>query len=176
MNWADLVMGTVALVGTYKGFRAGFINELMGIVALGGSLWAGFSYGGFWDQAIAGTTHLGAGSSHALGVILFSAELYALISAAGFLLNRIASLPIVNVGNKFLGAFVGLSKTAIFLWAILYVALFFPLTDDLRRDLHQSLLASAATQPDGQIDDALRGTLPDFAKPFAEPYFERHHV
>jgi len=176
MNWADLVIGAILLIGTYKGFQTGIINELMGIVALACSIWAGFAYGGFWDASIAKATHLGAGSSHAVGILAFSAEVYAIISLVGFLLNRIASLPLIKIGNKFLGACLGLGKTSIFLWAVLYIALFFPLTEDLRQDLHQSILASTMTQPNQRLDERVDNAIPDFAKPFAEPYLERHHV
>jgi uncharacterized membrane protein required for colicin V production len=176
VNWADLVIGAILLAGAYKGFKTGIINELMGILALVCSVWAGFAYGGFWDESIATSTHVGPGSSHALGLLAFSAEVYAIVSLIGFFLSRIASLPLIKIGNKVLGACVGLGKTSAFIWAVLYIALFFPLTEDLRRDLHQSTLASTMTQPYLHLDGSLHDSLPDFAKLFAAPYFERHHV
>lgn len=176
MNWADLVIGAILLAGAYKGFKNGIINELMGIIALACAIWAGFAYGGLWDASIAKATHLGPGSSHALGILMFSAEVYAIVSLVGFFMSRIASLPLIKIGNTFLGACVGLGKTSVFIWAVLYIALFFPLTEDLRRDLHQSTLASTMMQPNRRLDDSLDEALPDFAKLFAAPYFERHHV
>jgi len=176
VNWADLAIGAILLAGAYKGFKTGIINELMGILALTCAIWAGFAYGGFWDASIATATHLGPGSSHALGILIFSGEVYAIVALVGFLLSRIASLPLIKIGNKFLGACLGLGKTSAFIWAVLYIALFFPLTEDLRRDLRQSTLASTMTQPNHHLDDSLDEALPDFAKLFAAPYFERHHV
>jgi len=92
------------------------------------------------------------------------------------LMSRVASLPLVRVGNKCLGACVGVVETSLFIWASLYVALFFLLTEDLRRDLHRSTLASTMTQPNHRLDETVHDALPDFAKLFTTPYFERHHV
>jgi hypothetical protein len=61
-------------------------------------------------------------------------------------------------------------------WAILYVALFFPLSRDLRDDLRRSTLVQLVTQPNAQVDDTVRGLLPWFVRPFMIPLFAHHHL
>jgi uncharacterized membrane protein required for colicin V production len=176
MSWVDPAILTIVLVGALKGFKSGFISELMGFLAFLCGIWACFAYTGFLDAAIAHLGKIGTGSSHAIGLLLFGAEVYTVVWLAGFVLNRAASSPLLKAANAFLGASIGVGKSLIFVWAILYAILFFPLTRDVRRDLHASALAAAVTQPNPHLDEKLRGTLPDFAKLLTAPLFERHHV
>ncbi len=174
MIWPDLVIGGIALLGAYKGFRTGFINELSGMIALAAAIWAGFLYPGMWDAGIRHAWHLGPGSSHVLGLLGFAALIYALATAAGFLLGFIAHLPLIRSGNSLLGGAVGLTKALVFLWAILYVTLFFPLPHDLRHDLHASSLVSLIAAPNPGLDNKFRDAIPPFAKILTAPMFMRH--
>jgi uncharacterized membrane protein required for colicin V production len=176
MNWADFVLGGILLIGAFKGFKSGFIAELTGIIALTLAIWAGFIYNGFWDGTIARLTHLGAGSAHVLGLIAFGGEVYLIVSVVGMLLARIAGLPLIKIGNALLGGCVGLVKAAAFVWAVLYIALFFPLPSDVRGDLHHSTIVSLLTQPNGNLDEKIQNSLPDFTKFFTMPFFSRHRV
>lgn len=174
MIWPDLVIGGITLLSAYKGFRTGFINELSGIVALAAAIWAGFLYPGMWDAWIHRAWGLGPGSSHVLGLVGFSALVYALASVAGFSLGLIAHLPLIRSGNALLGGALGLTKALAFLWAILYVTLFFPLPRDLRHDLHSSSLVSLLTTPNPGLDNKFRARIPPFAKILTAPMFMRH--
>ena len=58
----------------------------------------------------------------------------------------------------------------------LFVALFFPLSPDIRDGLHESQLAPYLTTYDGQVEEALLSTIPWFARPFVLPYFRRHRL
>jgi membrane protein required for colicin V production len=176
VSWPDIVIGAVALLGAYKGYRSGFVDELTGIIALVAAIVAGFYYNGAWDSTVQGFSNLGAGSSHVLGMLAFAATIYALVVILGVVLGRIAKLPVLGIVNAILGAGVGLVKALVFVWAILYVALFFPLPSDLRADLHHSAFVTDLTQPNGQLDDKFHNSLPWFAKLFATPFFNRHRV
>ena len=57
------------------------------------------------------------------------------------MLGTIAKLPLLGLGNAIGGAFIGFAKGAILLWLVLFIALFFPLSPDIRDGLHQSRLA-----------------------------------
>ena len=61
-------------------------------------------------------------------------------------------------------------------WVVLFVALFFPLSPDIRDGLHESQLAPYLTTYDGQVEEALLSTIPWFARPFVLPYFRRHRL
>lgn len=176
MSWPDIVIGAIVVIGTFKGFKTGFVSELTGIIALLTAITAGFTYTGFWDETISHAMHVGPGSSHTIGLIAFDAEVYLVVTVIGFFLGRIAMLPIVSSGNALLGAGIGFIKAATLVWAILYVALFFPLPHDLRHDLHRSAFVVVLTEPNEQVDDKLRNALPDFARLFTIPLFARHRV
>ena len=174
--WPDLAIGAIALIAAIKGFRRGFVKELGGAVALFFSILTPWFYNGSMDVAISGVTHLGPGSAHVIGMFLTGLITYAVLIAISMVLDKVARLPILGIFNAAAGAAIGLAEAAIFSWLLLYVALFFPLSPDIRADLHRSSLAAAVTQWDPTIDGALYSTLPWFAKPVAEPFFKRHRV
>jgi uncharacterized membrane protein required for colicin V production len=174
--WPDLIIGAILIFGALKGYKRGFIAELTGAVALVIAIVAAFQYPGTWDETVKTTTGLHPDSAHVVAMVLYSAAAYAIVLAVGALLSRIAKLPIIGFGNALLGALLGLAKAAAFMWAVVYVALFFPLSRDLRHDLHQSRLIALLEEPNPPIDGALRNSLPWFMRPFAEGMFARHRV
>jgi membrane protein required for colicin V production len=176
MAWPDLAIGLVAAVGVWQGWRRGLISELTGTVAFAAAIAAAFVYPGMWDGFFAALTHLGPGSSHVVAMIVFAGVAYALVFALGALLGTIAKLPVIGTANGALGGVVGLVKTTVFVWAVLYVALFFPLSRDLRDDLHHSWLVAMLEQPNAKLDGTLRSSLPWFVRPFSESLFARHRV
>ena len=80
------------------------------------------------------------------------------------------------MANALLGAAAGLIKGAVYAWAILYVALLFPLPGDIRGDLHRSALVAALQTPDRWFDAQLRDKMPAFMRPFGEPILDHHGV
>ena len=174
--WPDVIIVAIVLIAVYKGWLQGFIKELAGAVALAAALIAPWYYNGSFDDWLEHTLRLGPGSAHVVGMFLTGLITYVIVLAASWVLNRFAKLPIVNIANSFGGAIVGFAKGAILLWLVLYIALFFPLSPDIRHDLHRSHLAAYLTQPNPNIDHAVLATVPWFAKPFLAPYFNRHRV
>ncbi|MGP6158120.1 MAG: CvpA family protein [Vulcanimicrobiaceae bacterium] len=174
--WPDVLCGALLVFGALKGFKRGLVSELAGLIALGVALVAAWLYPGMWDAGLAGWTHAGAGTAHVIGMVLYAGTAYAAMSLLASFLNRAAKLPLINVGNAVLGALVGLTKAAIFVWALVYVALFFPLSRDLRTALHRSHIVAVLEAENPQVDGALRAALPSFVQPYAEPLFARHRV
>lgn len=176
MTWPDVVIVAIALIAALRGYKRGFVVELSGAIALVLGLLAAFHYDGAYDAPIAAVTHLGPGSAHVVGMASIGLAVWALLAAVAFLLARIVKLPVIGVGNGLGGAAVGVMKSALLIWAMLYVALFFPLSPDLRSDLHRSPLVAVLTEPNAQLDGTLRAWMPWFIRPLAEPFFERHRV
>ncbi len=176
MAWPDIVIAIVLGLGTLAGLRRGFIGELSGIVALGAAVVAAFSYGGGLDAWVRGRTHLGLGSAHVVGMVLFGLIAYAIVLAIGLVLSGFAKLPILNLVNALGGGAVGFLKSLLFLWIALYVALFFPLSPDLRKDLHESYLVTLIETPNKQLDAHMRDSLPDYVRPLSGSLFDRHRV
>jgi uncharacterized membrane protein required for colicin V production len=174
--WPDLVIGGIALLFALKGWKRGFVTELGGAVALFVAILAAFYYPGTLDDFAETISHTGAGSAHAIGMVLFCLAIYLAVMALAWLLGRVAKLPVITWGNSALGALVGIGKGLVGAWVVLYLVLFFPLAGDLRHDLHESTMVQIVTQPNGRLDDMLRGTMPWFVKPFVGPFFDRHRV
>jgi membrane protein required for colicin V production len=174
--WPDIVIGLILLLGAFRGFKRGFVAELTGAVGLFAALVAAFVYPGMWDVPLGDATHLGAGSAHVIGMLVFAAIAYGIVLFLGSLLSRVAKLPILGFFNAILGAAVGLGWSALFVWIVLFVALYFPLSKDLRNDLHRSALVQVFEQPNGSIDTYIKKSLPWFVKPFSNGIFGRHRV
>jgi hypothetical protein len=107
---------------------------------------------------------------------MFAIAVYIVLMLVSATLSRVARLPVIGLGNALGGAAIGVVKAVLGLWVVLYVALFFPLSPDLRGDLHASRLVAYITQDNGRVDALVKGTLPWFVRPFAQPFFNRHRV
>jgi uncharacterized membrane protein required for colicin V production len=176
VGWVDIVIVVILGLATLKGFTRGFVGELGGAVAVVAALITPWYYNGAFDGWLEANVHLGPGSSHVVGMFLTGFITYAIVLAISWVLNRFAKLPILNIGNSIGGAVIGFLKGAVLIWLVLFIALYFPLSPDIRNDLHNSHLAASFTQPDEAIDHAIESTIPWFARPFLNPYFKRHHV
>jgi uncharacterized membrane protein required for colicin V production len=174
--WPDIFIAVILALAAVKGFSRGFVSELGGAVAVVAGLVAPWFYNGSFDPFLANQVHLGPGSAHVVGMFLTGFIAYAIVLAIAWVLNGIAKLPIVNIANSAAGAAIGLLKGAVLVWFVLFIALYFPLSPDIRRDLHDARLPVYFTQPDPQIDRAIESTIPWFARPFLNPYFKRHSV
>lgn len=176
MTWPDLVIAVIAVLFAVKGYRKGFVSELAGAVALFIALIAALRYPGTFDGMVGSLTGLGPGSAHVVAMVAFAVVVYVIVILIAWILGRFAKLPLVGIGNAIGGAVVGAGKVLVVSWAILYVALFFPLSRDLRDDLRRSTLVQLVTQPNAQVDDTVRGLLPWFVRPFMIPLFAHHHL
>jgi uncharacterized membrane protein required for colicin V production len=176
ITWPDLVIGAIVLLFALKGFKRGFVAELAGAVALAIAIAAAFWYNGAFDAFVQNITHIGPGSSHVIGMVIFAIIVYIAVLAVSWLLGRIAKLPIVNIGNAAAGAIVGAAKAVVGVWAVLYIVLFFPLPADLHNDLHNSIAANAIAQPNDNVDNLVRAQLPWFVRPFMAPVFGHHRL
>ncbi len=176
MTWPDLVIGGIALLFALKGYKRGFVSEIGGFIALVAAIWAALRYPGTLDGYVESMLHLGPGSAHVIGMTAFAALVYIALLVISGALSRIAKLPVIGIGNGIGGAAVGIAKALVGVWIVLYVALFFPLSEDLRGDLHRSSLVAFVTSPNPQVDVVVRGTMPWFVRPFVAPLFARHRV
>ncbi len=176
LTWPDLVIGGLALIFALKGWKRGFVSELAGAVAFIIAIVAAIRYPGTLDDLAVRYLHASAGAAHVAGMVAFALAVYLAVMAVAWIFARFARLPVISLGNSAAGAVVGAAKAIVGVWAVLYVALFFPLAHDLRTDLHRSTLVSIVTGPNATVDALMRGALPSFVKPFADPIFINHRV
>jgi uncharacterized membrane protein required for colicin V production len=174
--WPDLIIATVLLIATYKGWARGFVSELGGAIAVTAALLTPWFYNGCLDGQIQTITHLGPGSVHVIGMFGTGLLTYIVVLVLARLLGRIAKLPVLGLGNALGGGLIGFAKGAILLWLVLFISLFFPLSPDIRADLHRSIFAPYLVTYDAPLDDAMLSAMPWFARPFVMPFFKRHHL
>jgi membrane protein required for colicin V production len=174
--WPDILIGAILLIALLKGYKRGFVLELAGAIALILSFITPWFYGGVFDTPLQRWAHLGAGAAHVVGMFAVGVLTYLAVMLVARALNLVAKLPILGIGNALAGGAIGVLKGLAGVWVVLYIALFFPLTRDVRADLHRSVLVQLITQPNAQVDGALIGTLPSFARPLVQPVFARHRV
>lgn len=174
--WPDIVVAIVALLGAIKGYSRGFVSEVAGVFAILFGLMAPWWYRGAADATIESTLHLAPGIAHIVGMILSGLAVYVIVMAGAWVLDRFAKLPLISLANSLGGLVAGLIKSAVLLWFVLFIALFFPLTPGLRSDLHRSQLVGYLTAPNIFIDGALAAVTPPPARRVVAPYFARHRV
>ncbi len=174
--WPDIVIAIILLISTFKGLSRGFVSELGGAVAVAAALITPWYYNGSFDPWLIKVLHLGPGSAHVVGMFLCGFITYVIVLAIAWVLNRFAKLPILNLGNSLGGAAIGLAKGAVLVWLVLFIALYFPLSRDIRTDLHESRLAPYFVTQDPKIDGVIESIIPWFARPALSPYFHRHHL
>jgi membrane protein required for colicin V production len=173
-GWPDILIAAILIIAALKGYKRGFITELSGAVALMLSLITPWFYNGAFDGALATKVHLGAGAAHVVAMFLVGLATYVAVLLIARILNAVAKLPLLGTGNALAGGAIGLLKGTIGVWIVLYVALFFPLSRDIRSDLHRATLVRWIVQPNARVDSAVIATLPWFARPLVNPLFERH--
>lgn len=176
LSWPDILIAAMLLIVTLKGFKRGFILELSGAVALVLSLVTPWFYNGVFDKQLQAVLHVGAGAAHVIALFCVGAGTYLAVMLIARVLNAVAKLPVLGLGNALAGGAVGLLKGVVFVWLLLYVALFFPLSPEIRGDFHRSALVGIFTRPDTGIDERISRTLPWFARPLLRPVFRRHRV
>jgi uncharacterized membrane protein required for colicin V production len=176
MTWPDILIGAVLLIGALKGYKRGLVSEIGGFIAIVAAFWCGIHYNGAFDSLVAGFTHASPGSAHVIAMIAFAIAIYLILLALSFALSAFSKLPILGIANNVLGLPIGLIKAAVLVWAVIYIALFFPLPKDVRNDLHGSTLVQIEAQPNAQVDAALVAALPWFARPFVQSFLKGHRV
>jgi uncharacterized membrane protein required for colicin V production len=173
-GWPDVIIVVVAGIMAHQGWKRGFISELGGTIALFAAFVAAFYYQGWWDHFLHSVSGVSLPSAHVIALAAFTILCYALVATVGWAMERHAKDPAIAPIDSFLGALVGIIRTALLFWGILYVALFFPLSGELRNDLHRSFLIRYLTLPNARFDAVLHTTTPWFIRPLAKPIFHRH--
>lgn len=172
--WPDVAIGIFVAFGTLKGLRRGLIAELTGLLALAFAFAAAFVYRGIWDRFFVDSAHVAPAAAHVVGTLAYAAVAYAVVLALGAALATVAKLPLLGIANRALGAAAGFAKSAAIAWAIVYVALFFPLPAAIRHDLRASPLAQLIERPNDAVDERLRASIPSPVRPFGDGLFALH--
>jgi|GEM_PF-358793 len=176
LGWPDIVLGALLLFALLKGIKRGGVREVGGLLAIIGAIAAAVFYRGQLDRTIGWMTHAGAGVNRLLGLLTAAVLGYVVVMLIVSVIDRIMRLPVLGTGNALIGGAIGLAKGAVLIWAVLYVALFFPLPEGMRGDLARSPLVGMLTSPNVRIDRGIETIVPAFALPYVAPLFQRHEL
>ncbi|TAM61398.1 CvpA family protein [bacterium] len=174
LGWPDVVLGALLLFALLKGIKRGGVREVGGLLAIAAAIAAAILYRGQLDQNIGWMTHASAGVNRLLGVLTAAVLGYVVALLVVSVIDRVMHLPVLGTGNALIGGAIGLAKAAVLLWAVLYVALFFPLPTGMRADLARSPVTLFLTSPNARVDHGLQTMLPSVVEPYAHPLFQRH--
>jgi len=176
MTWPDILILAVLLLGALKGFKRGLVSEIGGFIAIVLAFWAGLHYNGGFDSLVQHVTNTTPGSAHVIAAIVFAIVIYIVLLVLSNVLSVFAKLPVLGLANNVFGIPIGILKAAILVWAVIYVALLFPLPNDVRADLRHSSFVALATQPNAQVDSAVVDSMPWFARPFVQNFLKSNRV
>ncbi len=176
ISWPDLVIIVIAIIFAIKGWRRGFILEIGGFIALAAAIGAAIGYPGIFDGFTRDLFNISEGSAHIVGMLVFALLVYVTLMMLSAVLARFAKLPVLNIADAIGGAAVGVVKSIVGIWIVLYFVLFMPLATDVRGDLKRSGFVALISQADKPVDDIVKSTIPWFMRPMTQPLFDRHKL
>lgn len=119
MNFFDIVLGSLILIGLIRGFMKGFFIEIASLVALIAGIYGAihFSYiiGNYLHQKMSWQEHYINLAAFAITFIL----VIVIVSLLGKSLTKIANFAMLGIVNKLAGAVFGGLKIAVILGVIL---------------------------------------------------------
>ena len=115
MNYLDIILGIVLVLGLFKGLKNGLLIEIASLIALILGVYGAihFSY-----YAVDFLNEKVDWSEHAINLTAFAVTfiiIVVVITLAGRLLTKVASLAMLGIVNRILGGVFGLLKSAFIL-------------------------------------------------------------
>jgi len=176
MNWVDgLVILTLA-VAFWGGYRAGVVRELIGLAAIVLAWVLAGAFAGPFADSLAAAWGTSVAVAHLIGFWLLFLVVFAGVRALGWLLERFASLPIIKIVSGIGGGIVASAKAVLLLWFVLFVALFFPISSDVRDAMRNSSTARAIDALDTPVYAMLEGALPKPVRVVAAALLKHHRL
>lgn len=176
LGWPNIVVGVILILGALRGYANGLLAELGGIVAIVAAFAAAIYYNGMLDTEFEHALRMNPGEAHLTGVVVTGLVVYGVIVLFLRLISRPLKLPVLRLANAICGAAVGFAKGAILLWVVLFVALLFPLSHQVRGDLQRSTLVTILARQNKRADEAIYAKLPSFMQPYVEPILKRQQL
>jgi|HubBroStandDraft_4_1064222.scaffolds.fasta_scaffold901924_2 uncharacterized membrane protein required for colicin V production len=175
MNWVDALVILTMAVAFWGGYRAGLVRELIGLVAIVIAWVLAGAFAGPFADSLGGQWQLSVAVAHLIGFWLLFLIVFAAVRAAGWLLERVASLPVIKIVSGLGGGVVAAAKAVLMLWLVLFVGLFFPISSDVRNAMRASPSARAIDALDIPAYAMLESALPKGETRLFVDDFLKHH-
>jgi membrane protein required for colicin V production len=176
VNWVDALVILTLAAAFWGGYRNGLVRELVGLAAVILAWIAASAFANPTADWIATQWALSPSVARVAAFWAVFLAVFVAIRAAGWLLERITKLPVINVASGIGGGLAACLKASVLLWAILFVALFFPMDNDVRTALKNSPSANYIESFDAPVTAAIDAALPKLARPVWHVVMKRHRL
>lgn len=176
MNWVDALVFLTLAVAFWGGYRSGVVRELIGLAAILIAWLLAGAFAGPFADALGIQLGVSVSVAHLIGFWLLFLVVFAAVRAGGWLLEKVASLPIVKIVSGVGGGLVASAKAVLLLWLLLFVALFFPISADVRAAMRASPSARAIDALDEPAYAMLESALPHTVRVVAASILKHHRL
>ena len=124
MNFFDIILLIILFFFIWRGFRAGIVGAIGGLVGIIVGIWAGSTYMQFVSEWLMNVANLGnEGLANIVAFIVVFIAVNVVIGLVVGIINKIFHIiPFINLANKLLGAIIGLEDLWVLqLWYIYYL-------------------------------------------------------
>jgi len=176
MTWADALVLLTLAVAFWGGYRSGVVREAIGMVAIIIAWALAGAFAGAMSPALEHSFGLSPASAHLASFWLLFLFVFGATRAAGWTIERLTARPILRVVNGLGGGVVACAKAVLALWLILFIALFFPISSDVRAVLKASPTVESIEALDRPAYAMLSASLPQRTRPFVRLFLDHHHL
>jgi membrane protein required for colicin V production len=176
MNWVDALVFLTLAVAFWGGYRAGVVSELIGLAAIVLAWVLAGAFAGPFADALGDQWSVSVPVAHLIGFWLLFLVIFAGVRAAGWLLERAASLPVIKIVSGIGGGLAAAAKAVLLLWVILFIALFFPISTDVRSALRASPSARVLDAMDVPVYAMLEGAMPRPVRVVTASILKHHRI
>ena len=146
MNFLDIILLVVLFFFVWRGFRAGIVGTIGGLVGIIAGIWAGSTYLQIVSEWIMEVVDLGnEGLSKIVAFIVIFIAVNVAVGLVVGVINKIFHIiPFINLANKLLGAIVGLIGGSLGIAALVYLLSILPISNAISDMLIASQVADWA--------------------------------
>jgi uncharacterized membrane protein required for colicin V production len=176
MTWIDVLAIATLAVAFYAGWRAGLVAEFFDLAALVSAALLATMWSGGFASGLPPTWPLSEASRHVIALWALFLLIYGVIRTLGWLFEHYFDWPGKHWIGRVGGGLIGAIKALLVLFAILYVALFFPIDRQVRDTLRASPIARQFDRYFPRINDAIVNLMPRYDKLIARPLMNAHRL
>jgi membrane protein required for colicin V production len=151
MNYIDLILGIILILGAIQGFRKGFIVELASLAALVLGIWGAIKFSDWTADFITDTTNF---HSEYLSVIAFLVTFVVIVIVVhilGKVLDNAIKVVAMGFLNRLAGIIFGVLKTAVIL------SIFLLLFDTVDENVH---LLPSGQKAESKVYEPMKQLVP----------------
>lgn len=176
MNWVDTLVALTILAAFLGGYRNGVVRELIGLAAVVLAWFAAAAFAGAISDWFALEYNFAPSVARVAAFWSVFLATFVVVRTLGWLLERFTALPVISIASGVGGGLVASVKAVVLLWAILFIALFFPMDRQVRVALRASWSATLVESFDGPVISAIDAALPKFARPVWHVVMRNHRL